>query len=270
MTPFASSPSEYFSLSSGVTRRQCQAERLDDAALVFAASSGLLLGARLLLVALLELADLDLDRGFPVLAPDGDRHGLVDRRLGHQSRQAPHVADRLAVKAQDDVARLDAGGLRRPVVGDAGDQRAARLVEPEALGDLVGHRLDPHAEPAAMHGVIGLALELGDDRLGERGGDCETDPDRAAGGREDRRIDADDLAVHVEHRPAGIAAIDRGVGLQEIVIGAGVDVALAGRQDARRDAAAEPEWIADRQHPVADARRIAVAPGRRGSAACRC
>ena len=112
-----------------------------------------------------------------------------------------------------------------------------------------------------MHVVVGLALQFGDDRLGESGGDRETDADRAARRRIDRRIDADDLAVHVEHRPAGIAPVDRGVGLQEIVVGAGLDVALAGREDARGDAAAETERIADRQHPIADPRGVAVAPG---------
>ena len=69
-----------------------------------------------------------------------------------------HVVDLLAVEGQDHVAGLDAGDLRRALVVDAGDQRAARLVEAEALGDLVGDRLDAHAEPAAMHGMVGLVL----------------------------------------------------------------------------------------------------------------
>ena len=112
-----------------------------------------------------------------------------------------------------------------------------------------------------MHRVVSLLLELGDDGLGESGRDRKADPDRAAGRRVDRRVDADDLAVHVEHRPAGIAAIDRGIGLQEIVIGARIDVPLARRENAGGDAAAQTERVADRQHPVADARDVAVAPG---------
>src|SRR5205814_9330657 len=142
--------------------------------------------------------------------------------------------------------------LRRTVVVDARDERALRLVEAEALRDLVGHRLDAHAEPAAVHGVIGLAHQFGGHLLGEVRRDREADADRAARGRIDRRVDADDLAIHVEHRPARIAAIDRRVGLQEIVIGAGLDVALPRRQDAGRYAAAEPERVADRQYPITD------------------
>ena len=70
----------------------------------------------------------------------------------------------------------------------------------------------------------------------------------------------DHLAVHVEHRATGIAAIDRGVGLDEVVIGTGVDVARPGRDDAGRHRSAQPERIADRDHPVADPHRVAVAP----------
>ena len=62
-----------------------------------------------------------------------------------------------------------------------------------------------------------------------------------------------DLAIHVEQRAAGIAAIDGGVGLDEVVVGPGIDVAVARRDDADGDRAAEAERIADRHHPVADA-----------------
>ena len=57
----------------------------------------------------------------------------------------------LAVELDHDVAGLDAGGLGRPLVVDAGDQRAARRLDAEALGDVVGDLLDAHAEPAAPH-----------------------------------------------------------------------------------------------------------------------
>ena len=50
-----------------------------------------------------------------------------------------------------------------------------------------------------------------------------------------------DLAVHVEQRAAGIAAVDRGVGLDEVVVGPGIDVAVARRDDAERHRAAEAE-----------------------------
>ena len=87
-------------------------------------------------------------------------------------------------------------------------------------------------------------------------GDRERDADRAAGGRIDRRVDADHVAVDVERRAAGIALVHRRVDLDEVVIRAGADVTATGRDDAGRDGAAEAERIADREHPVADARLL--------------
>ena len=89
------------------------------------------------------------------------------------------------------------------------------------------------------------------------------DADAAAIGRVDRRVDADHLARQVEGRPAGIAAVDRRVDLQEVVIGTGADVAAARRDDARRHGAAEAEGIADGDDPIADARRDGCRASRR-------
>ena len=46
------------------------------------------------------------------------------------------------------------------------------------------------------------------------------------------------------------------IDLQEVVVGAGADVAAARRDDARRHGAAEAERIADGHHPIADLRRL--------------
>ena len=128
--------------------------------------------------------------------------------------------------------------------------RAPRArTEIESLGGCVVDVLDAHAEPAAA-GFAELA-KLFDDRDGGGGRNGEADADRAARGRQDGRVDADDLAVHVEQRTAGIAFVDGGIGLDIVVVGAGLDVAAAGRDDARRDRAAEAERVADRHHPIA-------------------
>ena len=68
------------------------------------------------------------------------------------------------------------------------------------------------------------------------------------------------LAGHVDQRAAGVAGIDRGVGLdEELVVG---DADLGARQ--RRDDAvghglADAERIADRQHHVADLQLVGIA-----------
>jgi hypothetical protein len=73
---------------------------------------------------------------------------------------------------------------------------------------------------------------------------------------EDRRVDADHLALGVKGRAAGIAVVNRRVDLQEVVIGSGADVAPSRRDDAGGHCSAEAERVADRDHPIADTRRV--------------
>ena len=101
------------------------------------------------LLAVLEPAELHPLRLFLALADDDHVDFLADRRVGDDARQVAQLLDVLAVELDDDVAGLDAGGLRRALVVDAGDQRAARRLDVEAFGDVVGDLLDAHAEPAA-------------------------------------------------------------------------------------------------------------------------
>src|SRR3954451_24473129 len=103
--------------------------------------------------------------------------------------------------------------------------------------------------------------ELLDDGLRDIRWHRETDPDRAARRRVDRGIDPDHRGVEVEGRSAGIAAVDRRVDLDVVVVRSLVDVAPDRRNDAGGHRAAEPERIADRDDPVADLGLIAVAPG---------
>src|SRR6185437_12963921 len=117
--------------------------------------------------------------------------------------------------------------------------------------------LDAYADPAAPR--LAEFAELRDDLGDALRGDREADADRAARRRDDRRVDADHVAVHVEQRPARIAAIDRGIGLNEIVVGAGIDVAVPRRNDAYRHRTAEAERVANRHHPVADAHLVGIA-----------
>jgi hypothetical protein len=70
---------------------------------------------------------------------------------------------------------------------------------------------------------------------------------------------ADHLAIAVEGRSARIALVDRRVDLQEVVIGAGLDIAAARGQHADRDGAAETERISDRDYPVTDLQFVGIA-----------
>src|SRR5690606_6214903 len=164
------------------------------------------------------------------LAEDDDVDRLADRALGNDARQVAHLANFLAVEAQDDVARLDRAVVDRSTLDDTGHQRAAGTVEADAFSNLVRHRLNAHAEPAPSS--LAKFAQLADDANRKLRRDREANADRATRGRDDRRIDADDLAVHVEQRATRITAVDRGVSLDEVVIRAGINVAAARRDNA--------------------------------------
>src|SRR5690606_11410218 len=109
----------------------------------------------------------------------------------------------------------------------------------QAFGNLVRDVLDADAQPAPA--CAAKFDQLVDNGFREVRRNGEADADRSARGRKDGRVDADDRTVQVEHRAAGIAAVDGGVGLDEIVIGAGVDIALLRGDNPRRYRATKPE-----------------------------
>ena len=66
-----------------------------------------------------------------------------------------------------------------------------------------------------------MAQELVHDGVGRLGGDGEAYP---LGGADNSRIDADNLSIEVNERPARVAGVNGGVGLQEV---AQVDITIA-------------------------------------------
>src|SRR5690606_13660300 len=141
------------------------------------------------------VADADLVAG--LLGPDGG-----DQLVG--------AGDRLAVHRGDHVVLLQAGLVGGAALGRLDDADAVALL---GRGD---RRVDGR--------VVGAAAldELLGDRLGllDRDGEAQADgTGLAAGlpaGAGDGGIDPDDLAVHVDQRPAGVARVDRGVGLDRV------------------------------------------------------
>ena len=64
--------------------------------------------------------------------------------------------------------------------------------------------------------------------------------------------------MNVKRRAAGIATIDRGVDLKEIIIRTSTNFATTSRDDAAGDCATKTEGIAHGKHPVADTQLVAV------------
>src|SRR5580700_393586 len=106
-------------------------------------------------------------------------------------------------------------------------QRAGGLLQAHAVGEIGCQRLDLHADPSAGHAA--LVAQLRDHGFHGVCRNGKGDADGTAGWREDRRVDADDVAVDVKSRAAGIALVHRGVDLNEVVIGTGADIAAARR-----------------------------------------
>src|SRR5262245_62776812 len=77
----------------------------------------------------------DDERNLPRLLVAPELHGHLAARLAcaHDSRQVLGRSNRLAVEAQDHVARLYARLLRRPALLHRVDQRTLELGQPERL-----------------------------------------------------------------------------------------------------------------------------------------
>ena len=93
----------------------------------------------------------------------------------------------------------------------------------------------------------------------------KTDPDVAVRGRQDLRVDADQLALRVDERAAGVAVVDRRVGLQEVLEAAvaGAGGAALGADDARGDRLPDAKRVADGEHHVADTRLVRIGERKR-------
>jgi hypothetical protein len=166
----------------------------------------------------------------------------------------------LPSNSDDHVARLDRAVVDGAATDDAGDQRARALSHAEALGDLVGHRLNAHAEPAAA-GFAELAQLVDDIDSPASAGIAKPMPIEPPDGEMIAVLMPMTSPDMLNSGTAGIAAVDGGVGLDEIVVGAGIDVASAGRDDPHSHRVPpSPNGIADGHHPVAHAHLRRMSP----------
>src|SRR3989454_11966325 len=143
---------------------------------------------------------------------------------------------RAPLELEQNVARLEAGLGGGAVRHYFVDEHALRVLGAERASQLGGKRLDRNAEPPTRHAA--LVAELRVDLPRHVRGDRKADA-RAAGG--DRRSDPYHLALHVHQRPTGVARIDRGVGLKEVVERALVELPRLGADDAGRDRSLQAE-----------------------------
>jgi len=79
-------------------------------------------------------------------------------------------------------------------------------------------------------------------------------------GPENERVHPHRLPAQIDQGPAGIAHVDRGVRLNEVLVRGDVEAAPAlGADDARRHRVTEPQRVAHGEHPFADLQRLGIA-----------
>ncbi len=197
-----------------------------------------------------------------VIVPNAQGHFAAGLGQADHHRQIGRIVHRLAVHAENDVARLETGLGCRAVFLDLRDQRAARRLQAKRGRQVLRHRLHRDAQPCVLH------LAMLDDLLGHALGhidrDGERQPFKRAGLREDLRVDADHFTLGVEQRPARVAGVHRHVGLNEghhAVVG---QRAALGTHNARGHRVVEAVGRTDGQHPVTRLQIGRVAQPHRG------
>jgi len=138
---------------------------------------------------------------------------LPGLRLAISATSSSPVATLFAVDGNDGVADFEASLLGRASGDNVGDGDAFAVDARDCLRRL-GGELD--ADGSAGNFVLGtdeLVVDLGDG-VGRHG---EADAGIRAGLGVDGGIDADDFAVHVDQRTAGITRVDGGIGLDEVL-----------------------------------------------------
>ena len=169
------------------------------------------------------------------------------------------VADRLAVEADDDVAALQLRLLGRGIGVDEVDLgaglRAVFAAEAGVAALAEGGR--DHADAEVAVGDLAAFLEvLHDLPEAVAGGDGEADAVGLLLGEDDGAVDADHVAADVEQRPAGVAGVDLGGGLDEV----GVEPVLLARELGERPPGGADDADAD-GHVAGGRDAVGVADG---------
>src|SRR5262249_22941386 len=146
---------------------------------------------------------------------------------------------------------------------EVAEQGAVLVRQAEALGQVLVHALDLHAEPAAND--VALLSELREDLLdlADGNGEAHARGLRNAAAGDDHRVDTDDLAGRVEERSSGIAGVDRRVGLDHVdrdpYAGDVEREPLVGTDCDADAVAGEAERVADGHHRYADLGPLVIA-----------
>ena len=196
-------------------------------------------------------ADLRGDRLAAAVTLNGHLDLLAHRRQADFIAQVRDPVHRLTVHFQHHVAGLEAGFIGGAFRQHIGDHHALAALHLEGVGQFLGEILNGHAEHAAAHfAVLDQLVHYVHRHVG---GDGEADAHIAAGGGENGGVDADQLAVEIDQRAAGVARVNGGVGLNEVLVALDAQAGAAQRRhDAGGHRLPEAEGVADGDHEITD------------------
>src|SRR5215510_13062133 len=190
----------------------------------------------------------------------GELQAVANRGEADPVSQLCGAADRPAIGRYDDITFLDSALFRRRSGADLRDHGAFRERRRIRSGDGGGQILDRDTDPAALHVAILHDLLHDPSRHVDR--HSEANPDIPASGRKHGRVDAEELAAHIDQGSAGIPRIDGRIGLDEILVALLAETGAAeGADNARCHSLSKAEGIADGDHEVTDFEAVAVAYG---------
>ena len=109
---------------------------------------------------------------------------------------------------------MHSGAIRRPAFHHAADEHAVGVVDGECGRELGRELLGLDPQPAA--GDLAVSDDLLEHVARERNRDGETDALRAAALGENRAVDPDQVSARVDQCAAGVAGVDRRIGLDEV------------------------------------------------------
>ena len=176
-----------------------------------------------------------------------------------------------AVEADDDIALLEPRLFRAAARFHAPDHRAGRKAVGRSCRAV--EVLDRHAEIcSAGHMAVLLQIVNHTQRVVDRNGKADALDARAGGGGAGifRARDADDVAVHVKQRAAGVAGVDGHIRLEHVNgLAVGVDLAVKRAHNAGRHRKCQlTQRIADGDDLFADLNLVGVTDGHSLKAGC--
>jgi hypothetical protein len=140
--------------------------------------------------------------------------------------------------------------------GETGDHRSGLARDAHRAGERGGELLEVGAERAP--GDAAHPFQLGQESPHQRGGNGEADVGASTG---NGGVHPHHPSLEVEEWAARITGVDRRIGLEELVVGSGAQIAGSGAEDAEGDAGGKPEGIAHGEEPVADPEVLRVSQG---------